>query len=122
MNITGMVPFLRQQGLKELIFARKIRLILTGCYLRRRRALLSLYAGKMMIFSFDACNLLNDDNTELCTKIERDFLRALWRMLNTNKRFGKIENDKIIFKGNICSPDGKKKIEIEKTASIQRCR
>ena len=28
-------------------------------------------------FSFDTCNALNDRDTALCTKIERDFLRAL---------------------------------------------
>ena len=30
-----------------------------------------------------------------------------------------IENNKIIFKGNICSPDGRRKIEVEKTVSVK---
>lgn len=71
-------------------------------------------------FSFDVCNLLNDHNTEICTKIERDFLRALLGGCSTPiSALAVIQNDTIIFKGNICSPDGKKKIEIEKTVSVK---
>jgi len=71
-------------------------------------------------FSFNACQLLNDQSTAICTKVERDFLRTLLGGCSTPiSALAIIENDSIIFKGNICSPDGKKKIEIEKTASIQ---
>jgi hydroxymethylbilane synthase len=71
-------------------------------------------------FFLDACNLLNDPGTELCTKIERDFLRALLGGCSTPiSALAVIENEVVIFKGNICSPDGKKKIEIEKTVSVE---
>jgi hydroxymethylbilane synthase len=70
-------------------------------------------------FSFDVCNLLNDRNTELCTKTERDFLRALLGGCSTPiSALAIIENDTIVFKGNICSPDGKRKIEVEKEVHV----
>ena len=71
-------------------------------------------------FSFEVSNKLNDETTAICTKIERDFLRALLGGCSTPiSALATIENDTIIFKGNICSPDGKKKIEIEKEAEIK---
>jgi hydroxymethylbilane synthase len=71
-------------------------------------------------FSFDACDLLNDTKTALCTKVERDFLRALLGGCSTPiSALATIKNDGMVFKGNICSPDGKKKIELEKTLPIQ---
>ena len=61
-------------------------------------------------------------DTELCTKIERDFLRALLGGCSTPiSALAVIENGTLIFKGNICSPDGKKKIEVEKEVQISRC-
>ncbi|MEO6136737.1 MAG: hydroxymethylbilane synthase [Ginsengibacter sp.] len=71
-------------------------------------------------FTFDACHALNDFNTHLCTKIERDFLRALLGGCSTPiSALATIENDMIFFQGNVCSPDGKKKIEIEKKIRIE---
>lgn len=71
-------------------------------------------------FSFDVSHQLNDTDTQLCTKIERDFLRGLLGGCSTPiSALAVIENKKIIFKGNICSPDGKKKIEIEKEVKIE---
>lgn len=72
------------------------------------------------MLSFKICNELNNTNTEICTKIERDFLRALLGGCSTPiSALAIVENNTINFKGNICSPDGKKKIDIEKTASMQ---
>jgi hydroxymethylbilane synthase len=72
-------------------------------------------------FTFDACNALNDFNTHLCTTIERDFLRALLGGCSTPiSALATIEKDMIVFRGNVCSPDGKKKIEIEKKISIEK--
>ena len=71
--------------------------------------------------SFDVCSLLNDPETELCTKIERDFLRALLGGCSTPiSALAIIEKGTLIFKGNICSPDGKKKIEVEKEVPVSR--
>ena len=69
-------------------------------------------------FSFNASQLLNDESTFICTKIERDFLRALLGGCSTPiSALAIIKKDRIIFKGNICSIDGKKKFEIKKEVS-----
>lgn len=69
--------------------------------------------------SFGACQTFNDTKTALCTKIERDFLRTLLGGCSTPiSTLAEIINDKIIFKGNICSPDGKQKFAIEKNILI----
>ena len=69
--------------------------------------------------SFEACNLLNDNETEVCTKIERDFLRTLLGGCSTPiSALAQILDDTIIFKGNICSVDGKEIFEIEKKCSV----
>ena len=65
--------------------------------------------------SFDACKVFNDTYTALCTKIERDFLRTLLGGCSTPiSALAEVKNNVIFFKGNICSPDGKQKFEIEK--------
>jgi len=65
--------------------------------------------------SFDACRTFNDAETALCTKLERDFLRTLLGGCSTPiSALAEVKNNKIIFKGNICSPNGKEKIEVEK--------
>lgn len=67
-------------------------------------------------YAFDECNKLNDATTALCTKVERDFLRALLGGCTTPiSALAEIENGTMTFKGNILSLDGKKKIEISKT-------
>jgi hydroxymethylbilane synthase len=69
--------------------------------------------------SYNVCQLLNDEATFTCTKIERDFLRTLLGGCSTPiSALAVIENNMIIFKGNICSTDGKKKFEIQKDVSI----
>ncbi len=64
---------------------------------------------------YNVCNVLNDGNTALCTKIEKDFLRALSGGCSTPiSGLAELKGDKLIFKGNICSTDGRQIIEIEK--------
>jgi hydroxymethylbilane synthase len=71
-------------------------------------------------YSFDACRQLNDADTELCTKVERDFLRALLGGCSTPiSALAEIKNNELIFKGNILSIDGKDKLAIEKRISIK---
>jgi hydroxymethylbilane synthase len=71
-------------------------------------------------FSFDVCQRFNDDDTALCTKIERDFLRTLLGGCSTPiSALTEINNNEIIFKGNILSIDGKDKLAIEKRVSIK---
>lgn len=71
-------------------------------------------------FCLSACKILNDEATALCTKIERDFLRTLLGGCSTPiSALAVLENDKIIFKGNVCSVDGKEKYDISKEVAIE---
>ena len=66
-----------------------------------------------------ACQPLNDEITALCTKIERDFLRGLLGGCSTPiSALAEIEDDEVYFSGNILSPDGTRKVEIEKVIPV----
>ncbi|MGB8192604.1 MAG: hydroxymethylbilane synthase, partial [Chitinophagaceae bacterium] len=61
-------------------------------------------------FAMEACSGFNHEHTAICTKIERDFLRALLGGCSTPIRaLAAIQNDQIYFKGNILSTDGSSK-------------
>lgn len=63
----------------------------------------------------NACNNFHDEDTALCTKIERDFLKKLLGGCSTPiSALAQIKNGEVVFKGNILSVDGKEKAEIEK--------
>jgi hydroxymethylbilane synthase len=65
--------------------------------------------------SFDACQNFNDADNALCTKLEKDFLRTLLGGCSTPiSALAEIKGDKITFKGNICSVDGKDVLPIQK--------
>ncbi|MEO6547089.1 MAG: hydroxymethylbilane synthase [Ferruginibacter sp.] len=69
-------------------------------------------------FSVSACLSFNDHDTALCTKIERDFLRALLGGCSTPiSALAEINENRIAFKGNILSIDGSEKVEVEKTVT-----
>ena len=66
-------------------------------------------------FSIAACGNLNDVDTAFCTKIERDFLRALLGGCSTPiSALAIMKNGQLHFKGNMLSLDGIAKAEIEK--------
>jgi hydroxymethylbilane synthase len=68
----------------------------------------------------EKCLLLNDEATALCTKIERDFLQTLLGGCSTPiSALAEIEDDELFFIGNILSPDGKQKKEVEKILPVQ---
>ena len=68
-----------------------------------------------------ACRPLNDMATEICTKIERDFLRALLGGCSTPiSALAELEKDEVYFRGNILSPDGRLKAEIEKVLPLEK--
>ena len=68
----------------------------------------------------EKCLLLNDEATALCTKIERDFLRTLLGGCSTPiSALAEIEDDELFFIGNILSPDGKQKKEVEKILPVE---
>jgi len=56
--------------------------------------------------TFECCLPLNDESTALCTKIERDFLRALLGGCSTPiSALAEIKDGEVHFNGNIVSPD-----------------
>ena len=70
--------------------------------------------------SLSAASLLNDEATQICTKIERDFLRTLLGGCSTPiSALAVFENNKVVFKGNVCSVDGKEKFDIYKEAEVK---
>jgi hydroxymethylbilane synthase len=70
--------------------------------------------------TFAACSLLNHKLTALCTMIERSFLRTLLGGCSTPiSALATVEGDQIIFRGNILSLDGSRKVEIEKLALLE---
>ena len=64
----------------------------------------------------DACAAFNDFDTQVCTSVEKDFLRILMGGCSTPiAAYAQIINQKIHFKGNMLSTDGAKKISVELT-------
>jgi hydroxymethylbilane synthase len=70
--------------------------------------------------TFEICQTFNDDETALCTKIERDFLKELMGGCSTPiGAIAEIKNDTIHFKANILSVDGKQKAETSFTVDLK---
>ena len=72
-------------------------------------------------FTIDALSQLNDIETEICTYIERQFLRTLeggcTAPIGALAKYNE-HNDTIDFKGVLLSIDGKQKLEVEKVVDI----
>ncbi len=67
----------------------------------------------------NACGPLNDEPTATCTAIEREFLRVLMGGCSTPiSARAVVEDGDVVFKGNILSLDGRKKVEVSKTVKI----
>jgi len=72
-------------------------------------------------FTLDVCSSFNDDTTALCTKIERDFLRALMGGCSTPiSALAELKDGKVIFKGNVLTPDGLKKVSVEEHVPVAK--
>lgn len=72
-------------------------------------------------FSQDALAELNDIETEICTFIERQFLKTLEGGCTAPiGALAKIIDDDIHFVGNLFSIDGKQKLEVDKVVPIQQ--
>lgn len=70
-------------------------------------------------YSRQACSPLNDLTTALCTRIERDFLRTLMGGCTTPiSAYAFIEDNTIIFSGELCSLDGTELLTIQEAASL----
>jgi hydroxymethylbilane synthase len=71
------------------------------------------------IFSYEACQKLNHEETALCTKVEKDFLRTLLGGCSTPiSALAEVKNGELVFRGNIFTVDGSKRVDIERTVSI----
>jgi hydroxymethylbilane synthase len=67
----------------------------------------------------EACAPFNDGETALCTKIERDFLRALQGGCSTPiSGLAVVSNGNVSFTGNILSVDGRQKVDIGREAPV----
>jgi hydroxymethylbilane synthase len=70
-------------------------------------------------FCKEAIGKLNHRETEICTQIEREFLKTLEGGCTAPiGALARIYNNEIHFVGNLFSIDGKEKIEIERTISL----
>ena len=70
-------------------------------------------------FVREACAALNHEATEICTTLEREFLRILEGGCTAPiGALALIKEDEITLKGVLLSRDGKKKLEIEKTVKL----
>jgi hydroxymethylbilane synthase len=70
-------------------------------------------------FAFDSCQHFHDEASALCTKIERDFLSALMGGCSTPiSALAEIRDGQVMMKGNILSPDGRQKAEIQKEIPV----
>jgi hydroxymethylbilane synthase len=70
-------------------------------------------------YASESCQTLNDDATGLCTKIERDFLNGLLGGCSTPiSALAEVKGEEVFFKGNIVSPDGKSRVDIEKQIAL----
>ena len=65
--------------------------------------------------TLQSCRALNDPDTALCTKIERNFLRTLLGGCSTPiSALAEVEDGDVFFSGQLLSIDGLQKAEIEK--------
>jgi hydroxymethylbilane synthase len=83
--------------------------------------------GAILVVSRDeeyllqVCQPLNDEDTALCTRIERDFLRTLLGGCSTPiSALAEVEEGDVYFSGQILSLDGRQKAEIEKIVPADR--
>jgi hydroxymethylbilane synthase len=71
--------------------------------------------------TYEDCRPMNDEETALCTMIERDFLRALLGGCSTPiSALAEIEDGDLYFSGHILSLDGRRKVETEKILPVEK--
>jgi len=69
--------------------------------------------------AYEGVHQLNHPVTALCTRIEREFLRTLMGGCSTPISALAVQvNAQIIFRGNVCAPDGSQLIELQKISDI----
>jgi hydroxymethylbilane synthase len=71
--------------------------------------------------ALSVCEILNDPDTALCTKVERDFLRTLLGGCSTPiSALAEVEDGDLYFSGQLLSLDGHRKVEIEKILPMEK--
>lgn len=71
------------------------------------------------IFSYEACQHFNHEQTALCTQVEKAFLRTLLGGCSTPiSALAEVNDQELLFKGNIFTVDGNKRVDIEKRVSV----
>ncbi len=69
--------------------------------------------------AMQACKVMNDENTALCTKLERDFLKTLMGGCSTPiSALAEMNDEMLTFRGNIFSIDGKHVAAVEKSIAL----
>jgi hydroxymethylbilane synthase len=72
-------------------------------------------------YAFDACQLLNDEPTAQCTKVERDFLRTLMGGCSTPiSAHATITDNTMHFQGEILSLDGAQKAAVDQHIALDQ--
>ena len=68
---------------------------------------------------FSQCRPLNDEATEICTRVEREFLNALMGGCSTPiSALAEIKKGRIYFNGNMMSVDGTQKAAVQQSAPL----
>ena len=71
--------------------------------------------------SFSCCQPLNDEETAMCTRIERDFLRTLLGGCSTPiSALAEVEEGDVYFMGELLSLDGRQKVAVEKILPVEK--
>jgi len=71
--------------------------------------------------SISCCEPLNDEETALCTRIERDFLRTLLGGCSTPiSALAEVEEGDVYFMGELLSLDGRQKVAVEKILPVEK--
>jgi hydroxymethylbilane synthase len=71
------------------------------------------------IYTYEACQNFNDEETALCTKVEKDFLRTLLGGCSTPiSALAEIRDESLFFKGNILTANGAKRVDIQKKVNL----
>lgn len=74
------------------------------------------------VYSQEATSQLNNKTSEICTRVEREFLRTLEGGCTAPiGAYAEVVGTNIVFKGCLFSLDGKTNIDIEKSVSISDC-
>ena len=71
--------------------------------------------------AFKACEKMNDENTAVCVKAERDFLKTLMGGCSTPiSALARVDEGRLHIRGNILSVDGTQKLEVEKDTPLEK--